>query len=129
VLFLFGEKDADSVALAANQANGVRQICAAAPVSCGPVAPGGVVALERAFTGSKKQIGFHGVLLGVQVVVAPVERLKRLVIPAFDDFAGFHYENLIGAPNRRKPMCDDECRPPAHQVPQPLLNQCFRFGV
>src|SRR6267378_2716565 len=94
----------DSVALAANQANRVRQIPAAAPVACGGFTPGGIVALEGAFTGSEKEIGFHGVLLGVKVVVASVQRIKRLVIPAFDDLAGFHNQDLIRAPNRRKPM-------------------------
>src|SRR5712664_332800 len=87
----------DSVALAANQANGVRQIPAAAPVACGGFTPGGIVTFDRAFTGSKKEICFDSVLLGVKVVVAPAQRIERLMIPALDDFAGFHNEDLIGS--------------------------------
>ena len=48
---------------------------------------------------------------------------------AFDDFAGFDDEDLIGAANGGEAVGDDEGGAAAHQVGEALLNQGFGFGI
>src|SRR5580765_2292135 len=85
----------------------------------------------RAFTfaGREEQVAFDTVLPGVEVVVAAAEIVERIVRAAFDDAAGFDDKNLFGSANGGKAMRDNERGAAAHQVPQPFLNQRFRFRV
>ena len=48
---------------------------------------------------------------------------------ALDDAPRLHNQNLIGAPNRREPVCDHKCRAALHQITQPFLNQRFGFRI
>src|SRR5271168_1554984 len=59
-----------------------------------------------AFTGCEEKIGLHGMLLGVQIEVAPAKRVKRGMHPALDDATALHDKNLLGPANRGKPVRD-----------------------
>src|SRR5260370_7588331 len=48
---------------------------------------------------------------------------------ALDDASGFDHQDLLRAPNGRKPVRDHERSSAAHQVAQALLNQRFGFGI
>src|SRR6267378_626944 len=68
-------------------------------------------------------------LLGVEVEIAATSGVQRLMRAALDDAPGFDDQDLLRAPNGRKPVRDHECSSAAHQVAQALLNQRFGFGI
>src|SRR6266702_3496438 len=82
-----------------------------------------------AFAGREKQVGFQSVLTRVKVEVAPTQRKQLRMVTALHDPSLLNYQNLVSAPNGRKPVSDHERRSPLHQLVQPRLNHRLRFGV
>src|SRR5208337_2135802 len=82
-----------------------------------------------AFAGGEEEIVFDGVLPGVQLEVAALRGVQRLVGAALQDAAILHDQDLLGAANGGKTVRDNECGAAAHQVAQTLLDERLRFGV
>jgi len=82
-----------------------------------------------AFTGRQEEIGFDGVLLGVEVVVTAAESVQSLVGAALDDAPRFDDENLVGSSNveSRCAITKVVRRRPDEQGSATLLDQRFRF--
>ena len=58
--------------------------------------------------GWQKQVGFDAVLFGVEIPIAALLGLKRLVGAAFDDPAFFDHQDLFRAADRGQPVRNDE---------------------
>src|SRR5882672_1927599 len=116
-----------STALSPNNPDRIRHASITPPVSArfSPVR----VSKRIPFARRQKQIRLHSVLLGVKIKVAATLRVQRLMRPALNNPPAFDHQNLLGAPNRRKPVRNHKRGAPAHQVAQPLLNQRFGFGI
>src|ERR1700731_1164005 len=68
-------------------------------------------------------------LFGLKVKGAPASGVERFMRAALNDAPAFDDQNLLRAPNRRKPVRDRKRGAPAHQVAQPFLNQRLGFGI
>src|SRR5713101_3379327 len=92
--------------LAANDADGVgeRGIVPAVAACLDFHAPG--LFQVAAFPGRQEEVGFDGVLLGVEIVVTAAECVEGFVGAALDDPPRLDNENLIGTSNCREPVRD-----------------------
>ena len=68
-------------------------------------------------------------LARVQVVVAPAERVERIVGAAFHDPAVFHDQDLLGPPDGRQAVGDHEGGPAFHEIGQARLDGGFGFRI
>src|SRR5579859_4173734 len=105
----------------------LRQRRPAAPISTRPILPilFHLISLAR----RQKQIRLHRVLLRIKLVIPPLRRIERLMRPALQNIPVLHHQNLFRPPDRRQPVRNHKRSPPAHQVPQPFLNQRLRFRI
>src|SRR6266849_5420605 len=71
----------------------------------------------------------HAVLLLIQRAVASAQGHQLAVRAALDDPALFEHEDLIGFPDRREAVRDDERGASPHQGGEAVLDQCFAFTV
>src|SRR5687768_935799 len=69
------------------------------------------------------------ILLVVQLPISAVRREQLVVAAAFDDLPRLEHENLVGAPDCREAMRDDERRPPTAKRVQPVLDERLAFAV
>ena len=84
--------------------------------------------LDRvAFAGGEKQVGLQAVLTVVKLAISSAQRVKLCVRAPLQDLTALNYEDLVGTPDRREPMRDDERRAALHQEAQALLDH--RFGL
>src|SRR6266853_6842921 len=116
-----------STTLSANNSNRIRHSSITAPVSASFRAVG--ISQRIPFARRQKQIRLHSVLLGVKIKISPALRVQRLMRSTLDNPPTLDHQDLLRAPNRRKPVRNHKRGPPAHQVAQPLLDQRFRFRI
>src|SRR6202041_476409 len=81
------------------------------------------------FARSQEQVVLDSVLPGVEVVVAAARGIKLGVGAALNDLPLFHDQNLVGSPNGREPMGDDEGGASVHEIRKALLDHLFGFRV
>src|ERR1035438_10125546 len=81
------------------------------------------------FSGGQEEILFDAMLLGVQLVVAATELVKRLMVAVLDDSSFLDHQDLVCPANGGEPMRDDKRSAPLHQIGEPFLYQGFRPGI
>src|SRR5260370_11780568 len=113
--------------LTANDADGIGQSGVAPSIATRLDFHARGIILVAAFPWRQEEIGFDGVLFGVEIVIAAPESVEGLVRAALDDAPRLRNENLIRPPNRGQPVRDYECRAAAHEVTQRLLDDRLRF--
>src|SRR5436309_7466953 len=79
--------------------------------------------------GRQEQVGLEAVLPRVEVEVAAALRVQRLVRAALDDAAVLDHQDLVGAPDGREPVGDDEGGAVLHQVGEARLDERLGLGV
>ena len=84
---------------------------------------------REVLAGVDEAVLLEAVLLVVELPVAAVQREQLVVRAALDDLAVLEHQNLIGAPDRRQPVRDDERRAPLPQRPQAVLDQRLALAV
>src|SRR6185503_18326706 len=72
---------------------------------------------------------FEAVLLVVELTVAAAPDEQRFVRPALDDLPVLEHQDLVGAPDRRQPVRDDERRASLAQRLQAVLNHRLALAV
>ena len=65
----------------------------------------------------------------VELVVSPASSIERCVVASFHDTAALNDQDLIGRPNGRKAVSDDQGRAAAHQLTQPVLDEGLGFRI
>src|SRR5260370_7168219 len=97
--------------LTANDADGIGQSGVAPSIAARLDFYARGIILVAAFPWRQEQIGFDGVLFGVEIVIAAPESVEGLVCAALDNAPPLHADNLIRPPNLLQP-CPDSERPP-----------------
>src|ERR1019366_4745685 len=81
------------------------------------------------FARRQEEVLLDAMLLGVQLVVAATELIKRLVVAVLDDSPLLDHQDLVRTANGGEPMRDDKRGAPVHQIGESFLDQGFRLGV
>src|ERR1700678_2216959 len=82
-----------------------------------------------ALTRSEEAVGLDPMLAGIQVVVAPFQRIKGGVRAPLQDQATLDHQDLISPADGREPVGDHERSAPLHQVAEAILNHGIRFRI
>src|SRR5690242_7000612 len=76
-----------------------------------------------------KPVHLKLILAVVKLPVPSAPRKKFLVRSPLDDFTRLENQDLIGAPDGREAVGDDECRPSLAQMGQSFLDHRLAFAV
>src|SRR5579859_1707433 len=82
-----------------------------------------------ALAGSQEQIALQAMLLVIKFAITSVHGVQLLVVAALHDTSLLDDQNLVRAPDRRKPVCNHKGRAVLHKVRESLLNQHLRFRI
>src|SRR5579863_7202850 len=77
----------------------------------------------------KKQVLLHPMLRGIEIVVAALRSIELFMRTPLHDLSLLHHQNLISAPDGRKPVRDYKRGPALHEIRKAMLDHLFRFGV
>ena len=72
---------------------------------------------------------YHILLMGPELGVVTVLGDEAFMSAAFDDFAAFEDDDLIGSADGGQAVCDDDHRAVCHEVVERFLDLAFGDGV